>query len=138
MQQDEVHGLCRVALQLTAGPIVVGGCSAAAAKAASFRRWRRRAGTAQGAVPQGRCVWVYGMVDVCGGSALVASSRGNGCVSLAMPFFVLCTRIELLFPCSFVPLSAVPWCFAPAVFSFVRWFTCTVFGFLIILQFRLF
>ena len=61
------------------------------------------------------------------GSALVASSRGNGCVSLAMPFFVLCTRIELLFPCSFVPLSAVPCCFVPAVFSFVRWFT--VFGF---------
>ena len=45
MQQDEVHGLCRVALQLTAAPIVVGGYPAAAAKAASFRRWRRRAGT---------------------------------------------------------------------------------------------
>ena len=79
-------------LQMTAAPIVVCGYSAAAAKAlTSFRRWRRRAGAAKGAVPKGSCVWVG-----------AGCEQQGGCASLAMPFFVLCTRIELLFPCSFV------------------------------------
>ena len=118
MQQDEVHGLCRVVL--------------VAADSSSDCCLRLLGGGSQSchqfqavAAPS-RYKKLFHRVVACG-SALVASSRGNGCASLAMPFFVLCTRIELLFPCSFVPLSAVPCCFVPAVCSFVRWFT--VYGF---------
>ena len=118
MQQDEVHGLCRVVLL--------------AADSSSDCCLRPLGGGSQSchqfqavAAPS-RYKKLFHRVVACG-SALVASSRGNGCASLAMPFFVLCTRIELLFPCSFVPLSAVPCCFVPAVCSFVRWFT--VYGF---------